>query len=93
MRDGARISQATCRYVRPCVRRCYLPFVGVDPRRQSRGVAAAPFASVLAEHNRDRMVAYLEARDRSRPVHAHPDGRAIRSAPVARGFDLFASPS
>ena len=88
-----RISQPTCRYVRPRVRRCYLPFVGVDPRRQSRGVAAAPFAPVLAERDPDRIVAYLEAYDRSRPFHAHPDGRAIRSAPVVRGLDLFASSS
>ena len=62
-------------------------FVGATCRSSVGPEAAKSWRSrsalrpVLAEHNRDGIVAYLEAPDRSRPLHAHPDGRASGARP------------
>ena len=55
--------------IHPSEPRYYLPFVGVDPRRQGRGIGANLVAPILAECDRNGIVAYLEADDRSRPFH------------------------
>ena len=39
----------------------YLPFIGVEPRWQGRGIGAALLAPVLARCDRERVPAYLEA--------------------------------
>lgn len=43
-------------YIRSCVRRYYLPFVGVDPGAE-RGMGAALLIPVLAECDRDGIAA------------------------------------
>jgi ribosomal protein S18 acetylase RimI-like enzyme len=53
----------------PSEPRYYLPFIGVDPVTQRRGVGRALAAPVLAKCDRDGIVAYLEADDRSKPFH------------------------
>lgn len=47
----------------PSEPRYYLPFIGVDPFTQRRGVGRALAAPVLAKCDRDGIVAYLEADD------------------------------
>lgn len=55
--------------VHPSEPRYYLPFIGVEPNLHKRGVGTALLAPVLAKCDRERIVAYLEADDRSKPFH------------------------
>lgn len=48
-------------HVHPRLPHWYLPFVGVAPRHQGRGVGSALLAAVLEECDRDGLPAYLEA--------------------------------
>jgi ribosomal protein S18 acetylase RimI-like enzyme len=45
----------------PRERHYYLPFIGVDPQWQGRGVGAALLAPILARCDEERMPAFLEA--------------------------------
>ncbi|MDP9299693.1 MAG: GNAT family N-acetyltransferase [Actinomycetota bacterium] len=67
----------------------YLPFVGVDPKRQGRGVGAAMLAPVLAKCDREEILAYLEADDRSRPFHERNGFKVIREVRLPNGPSLW----
>jgi GNAT superfamily N-acetyltransferase len=55
--------------VHPSEPRYYLPFIAVEPELHKRGVGTAMLAPVLAKCDREGIVAYLEADDRSKPFH------------------------
>lgn len=75
--------------IHPTEPRFYLPFVGVDPTQQGRGIGAALVAPVLAECDRNEIVAYLEADERSRPFHESNGFRVIRNVRLPNGPNLW----
>jgi GNAT superfamily N-acetyltransferase len=63
--------------VHPSEPRYYLPFIAVDPEIQRKGVGVALLAPVLGKCDREGIVAYLEADDRSRQFHERNGFRVI----------------
>ncbi len=57
MRDGDGSPSRSCRLLRSCVRRDYLPFVSVDPGAERSWYGAALLIPVLAECDRDGIAA------------------------------------
>jgi GNAT superfamily N-acetyltransferase len=75
--------------IHPTEPRFYLPFVGVDPTQQGRGIGAALVAPILEECDHDGIVAYLEADDRSRPFHERNGFEVIRDVRLPDGPSLW----
>jgi GNAT superfamily N-acetyltransferase len=56
----------------------YLPFIGVDPARQGKGLGAALLRSALAECDAARLPAYLESTNpKNRPLYERHGFQAI----------------
>jgi ribosomal protein S18 acetylase RimI-like enzyme len=73
----------------PSEARYYLPFIGVDPLTQRRGVGRALEVPVLARCDRDGIVAYLEADDRSKPFHERNGFKAIGKVRLPNGPSVW----
>jgi ribosomal protein S18 acetylase RimI-like enzyme len=89
--DSPRLSELFAIFERnhPTQPRYYLPFIAVDPSTQRRGVGKAMVAPVLAKCDRDGIVAYLEADDRSRPFHERNGFKVIGEVRVPYGPSVW----
>ena len=75
--------------IHPSEPRYYLPFIAVDPNQQRRGVGAAMLAPVLEKCDREGIVAYLEADERSRPFHERNGFKVIREVRLPDGPSIW----
>jgi len=73
----------------PTEPRYYLPFIAVEPNLHKRGVGTAMLGPVLAKCDREGIVAYLEADDRSKPFHERNGFSVIGEVPLPDGPSIW----
>ena len=89
LEDGFAVFEEMAKY-HPSEQHWYLPVLGVDPSRHSKGFGSALMQYVLSQCDRDGKLAYLESSNpRNLPFYKRHGFEVLGTIPVGKSHSIF----